>query len=393
MNINTTKLMVKEKIVFLSEMAFDSNWPLLKELSNKYEVYYLVSEESFSPSLGKVIMNNDIECATQFDIFKPFSKFMMLDHVFILRHYSKKEYGVKSIGYKLCCIFKASRFINKLNPKVILNNGARNYQALFMLNRSKVICIVHDPFPHTGEKGFTRHLFEYFLKSGASKYILFNEKQKESFIKHHNINPIKVFNSFLSKYEMISMYGSKESLPRRKNILFWGRISPYKGIEYLIEGFKAYLKETGDVETTLTIGGGGEYYFDVDSAIKDCPQIILYKRYLTMDELADQLAQCAFAVVPYTDATQSGVIMTAFGMKRTVLATRTGGLPEMLEDGELGMLVEPKSANAIKDGIKILMGTQTLIENYEKKIEMMYFNDGPKSWAVSAKKIIECIEA
>lgn len=50
-----------------------------------------------------------------------------------------------------------------------------------------------------------------------------------------------------------------------------------------------------------------------------------------------------FMVCPYTDATQSGVIMSSFTFGTPVIATKVGGLPEMLGNGKYGMLVKEKT--------------------------------------------------
>lgn len=75
-----------------------------------------------------------------------------------------------------------------------------------------------------------------------------------------------------------------------------------------------------DAEATLTIAGGGRMYFDY-SPYECLKYIKLINRYIPTEELAGLLQQCDFTVCPYTDATQSGVIMTSLTMSKPVVAT------------------------------------------------------------------------
>jgi glycosyltransferase involved in cell wall biosynthesis len=48
---------------------------------------------------------------------------------------------------------------------------------------------------------------------------------------------------------------------------------------------------------------------------------------------------------------QTRLVSQTFLMKKAVVATTTGGLPEMISDGETGLLVEPGSAEAIANSV------------------------------------------
>ena len=84
-------------------------------------------------------------------------------------------------------------------------------------------------------------------------------------------------------------------------------------------------------------------------------------------------------ICPYTDATQSGVVMTAFAFGKPVIATKVGGLPEMLDNGELGILIPPKNAEAIKNTFIEIRNNTTLLDGYSNKIHKTY-ELGDKSW-------------
>lgn len=72
-----------------------------------------------------------------------------------------------------------------------------------------------------------------------------------------------------------------------------------------------------------------------------------------MKEFVGLLQNCALSVCPYTDATQSGVIMTSYSLCKPVVATNVGGLGEMVEEGKTGTLVPPKNVAALSDAIML----------------------------------------
>lgn len=140
-------------------------------------------------------------------------------------------------------------------------------------------------------------------------------------------------------------------------------------------------------DVTLTIAGGGKIYFDI-SPYQNLDWVKVVNRYVGMEELAGLLQNCALSVCPYTDATQSGVIMTSYSLCKPVVATNVGGLGEMVEDGKTGILVPPKDVAELSDAIIALLKDDAKRENMADNIRNDYFV-GDKSWKVIAEKYIE----
>ena len=80
----------------------------------------------------------------------------------------------------------------------------------------------------------------------------------------------------------------------------------------------------------------------------------VHNRWLDDAEIGSFMANSDFAVLPYVEASQSGVAPLAFGRGRTVIATPVGGLPEQIRNGETGILTETVSAAALADAIRHL---------------------------------------
>jgi glycosyltransferase involved in cell wall biosynthesis len=136
----------------------------------------------------------------------------------------------------------------------------------------------------------------------------------------------------------------------------------------------------------IIIAGKGTFYFD-KSKYENNPQYHFINRFITNEELASLILNSTAIVCPYIDATQSGVIMSAFALNKPVIATNVGALPEMMENERHGFLVPPKNSQALKEAILQILQpgiSQQMSKNIEKD-----YSTGKHSWNNIAKKILE----
>ena len=170
-------------------------------------------------------------------------------------------------------------------------------------------------------------------------------------------------------------------------VLFFGGISSHKGVEYLCGAMDEVCKKHPNVK--LVVAGKGNIYFSIDKyAIYNNGNLVLLNRYIEDCELVGLIRNALFVVCPYIDATQSGVVMSAFALNKPVVATNVGALPTMVKDGPYGMIGPSKDAQALA------LAINTLIE-YPQKVEAMMTNierdysDGEYSWNVIAQGMID----
>lgn len=135
-------------------------------------------------------------------------------------------------------------------------------------------------------------------------------------------------------------------------VLFFGLVRPYKGVLDLIEAWPAVLAE---IDVTLLIVGevwGDAAVYRSRVTELDLPaKVQLIDRYVPDDEAAMYFAAADLAVLPYREATGSAVLQLAFGLGVPVVATRTGGMGEVVEDGMTGFLVEPGDVKALGQAV------------------------------------------
>ena len=142
-----------------------------------------------------------------------------------------------------------------------------------------------------------------------------------------------------------------------ENILFFGRITPYKGIEYLIEAGKLIKQQFSEVN--ITIAGEGD--FDkYKGLIEGDSHFTICNRFIPDNEVATLFQRASIVVLPYIDGSQSGIISIAGSFKKPVVATDVGNFAEMVEHGTTGFLVPPKDANALAEAIIELLNNDKL---------------------------------
>jgi glycosyltransferase involved in cell wall biosynthesis len=361
---------------------------LVKSLSKRADLFYLIDLPSFALKStfleikirqpGSAILE-----AKLYPEFLDYTQFLELSKTYVINRHSEKAYSISSIGLQIALI----KFVRKLNPDIIHCNNLLNlnFWPFLFQNRKPIILTDHDPFPHSGEENFKysfiRKLNYWFIK----KYILLNSVQRKEYLKTYKFDVTNVFLSRLGVYTYLrdSNYGFANST--NSSILFFGRISPYKGLEYLIEAFKLAKKEIQDIK--LTIAGAGDLKLSLHSDYNDA-DITIINRYIPNKELVPLISEAKFIVCPYTDATQSGVIMTAFALCKPVVATKVGGLVEMITDGCTGLLVPPRDSSALANAICNLLKDENLLARMSKNIEDIYYK-GERSWESISDKLID----
>ena len=140
---------------------------------------------------------------------------------------------------------------------------------------------------------------------------------------------------------------------RELRLLFFGKIRAYKGLEVFLRAL-ARLRSRVDFRATVA----GEFYIDdvpfkrivEQEGISD--RVVWKDHYIPNEEVGTLFRETDLVVLPYLDATQSGVVPLAFGFLKPVVVSDVGGLAEVVTEGESGYLVPPGDSDALADAIE-----------------------------------------
>ncbi|HQU24304.1 MAG TPA: glycosyltransferase [Acidiphilium sp.] len=206
--------------------------------------------------------------------------------------------------------------------------------------------IVHDAQPHPGDLLSFRLLDQERLLRGASCLItLSSHVAGELHAQNYGQNGQKIIKLWHPPFSFGAMAPplAHGGAPR---VLFFGRLLPYKGLDLLADA----LSLLGAARPFIVkICGEGPATPELDR-LRNLPNVTVDQRWIPESELPALLAWSDALVLPYREASQSGVAAAALAQGRYVLATNVGGLREQLEGQARAHLVEPNAA-AIAAGL------------------------------------------
>lgn len=335
-------------------------------------------------NIGKIYPHSGVFKATEaYPEFEKYSRIIDVDKFYVVNTCGK-FWQLKAFRTNFLLLLFLIR--NKFDV-IHLTWPANVYEFIIYMLKRKIILTVHDPFPHTGLDTRIVRLRRKVAFRCVPHFIILNKAQREKFLSFYHLPSSAVIDSRLSCYTYLNMVEQDmTTVPEQKYILFAGKISKYKGVEYLLEAMKKVHDTFPDIK--LVVAGGGKYHFDI-SEYAALPYIDIRNRFIPDEELVALMNKTQFMVCPYTDATQSGVIMSSFTFGTPVIATRVGGLPEMLGNGKYGMLVKEKDTDALYQGICSLLSDEEQLADYRKEIAKDYTSDGYLSWKTIAEELRE----
>jgi D-inositol-3-phosphate glycosyltransferase len=135
--------------------------------------------------------------------------------------------------------------------------------------------------------------------------------------------------------------------PGEKAILFFGRIRPSKGLEYLVSAFRQLSNEQNAYR--LVIAGRPDncedYWSTIENSIAEdvgSGRIILRSEFIPDEETEIYFKAADVLVLPYRSIYQSGVLFLAYSFGLPVLASDVGGLKDEIVEGKTGFSFKPE---------------------------------------------------
>jgi glycosyltransferase involved in cell wall biosynthesis len=145
-------------------------------------------------------------------------------------------------------------------------------------------------------------------------------------------------------------------------VLFFGYIREYKGVDVLLDAWPEVARARAGAR--LVIAGDpvrlpGDRCEQLLSAARKAGAIAHF-RYIPFEEVGRYFAAADIVVMPYRHVSQSGVLFLALSLGLPVVATRVGGLPEVLQDGDSALLVPPESPSALASALIKALSSEPL---------------------------------
>lgn len=201
--------------------------------------------------------------------------------------------------------------------------------------------IAHDAIAHPGDGYPLQMLAQRRLLRSADAVIVLSAHVAEQVLAGRMIGPRAKLIRSSHPPMMFGRVAPAFAHAGPVRLLNFGRLLPYKGLDLLA----AALQRTDpDLEFTLRVVGSGPES-DAVRTLRAMPRVAVENRWVPESEIGPLLGWSDALVLPYREASQSGVASAALAAGRFVIATRVGGLAEQLANQPLGRLCEPDPEN------------------------------------------------
>ena len=207
----------------------------------------------------------------------------------------------------------------------------------------RIVITAHNIISHEKMIG-SKTIFSLIYKSSHS-IIVHAKKNKIEMLNLFSIKPQKIYVIPHGNYMFFNLFNTNNKnmkIASNKNIiLFFGYIRPYKGLIDLIKSMPIILKKIPDAE--LIIAGKPVEPFDqyqqVINELKINSHVTKNLSYIPLSKVKEYFEIADVVAMPYHKIYQSGVLQLAYAFGVPVVATDTGGLSEVIENGKSGFIV------------------------------------------------------
>ena len=226
------------------------------------------------------------------------------------------------------------------------------------------------------------------------------EKMKDQLVEIFGVRPERIAIIPFGTYSMVpqstlSSSEAKQRLglgPSDRAILFFGRITPYKGIDLLVEAFERVARHNPDYR--LVIAGevmkeAEQQWHRVQQRIAESPvreQFVQHIRFIDDKEIELFLKGADVLVLPYTEIFQSGVLFMSFSFGLPVIATDVGSFRRDITRGVTGYVCRAGDPADLADALETYFASDLYKTLDKQRLNIKDAIQASHSWEIAAGK-------
>jgi glycosyltransferase involved in cell wall biosynthesis len=259
-----------------------------------------------------------------------------------------------------------------------------------MKKHCKVISILDNVVPHE-QHFFDTPLTRYFLKGSTGCVTLCDAVSKDLL----RISPDARYT--VIQHPLYSHFGEKKDRTEaedklglvhgKKNILFFGLIRTYKGLDILLEAF-GMLPEDYQLIIAGEPYGSFDRYQEIIDRIPGKERISMNLKYIKDSEVTNYFSAADVAVLPYRSATQSGISSISYHFEVPMIVTDVGGLKETIGNRGTGLVASEGTPDTIRTEILRYFSDPRIKEECVRNIRL---EKERLSWKTFARKLTDFI--
>jgi glycosyltransferase involved in cell wall biosynthesis len=219
-------------------------------------------------------------------------------------------------------LLELRRELRRWRPQIVHVHENYDPRLVALTSGYRTVFTVHDPVQHLGARPLNaaeaRIFKRWFLR--ADRFVVHGHALAEELGPMVGRSRIVVIPH--------GVWARSEPFPRpdSPSVLLFGRLEQYKGVEVLVEGMRLVWEQRPDVR--LVVAGAGQ----AARLVPDDERVLLIPRYIPEGEVDELFAGASLMVLPYTQASQSGVGVLAIAAGVPVVVSDVGALPELAPD-------------------------------------------------------------
>lgn len=272
---------------------------------------------------------------------------------------------------------RTAKRINKFAPDILIIPYWMSFMApaygtvcRFLNKKTKIISLVHNAISHERTL-IEKPLAKYFFNR-CDAFIVMSEPVKKDLLLLRKdadilLQPHPIYDHYTERTDKESASHKLGIKADKKNLLFFGLIRDYKGLDILIEA----MSELDDSYQLIISGesyGSFDKYTELinKSPLKD--NIVVFEQYIPDEMVSTLFSSADVLVLPYRSATQSGVVALAYQLELPMVATNVGALGSTIQDSRTGLVVPSVSSSDVAQGIKDFFNSGN-IDSYKENLK------------------------
>lgn len=263
-----------------------------------------------------------------------------MDDFVLYENFRSSKYQAKKIegiGNSILC--KQPRLVWYMD-----NLSKSLFVGLYLAGRVKQMLVLHDVHPHPSyAKGIKKQITEIYINFFTQRFLrkvdylmLLSDESYDLGVKTFPRYADKMVKLTLSAHLPETSPTELQELSTLEEpfLLFFGRLDRYKGISAMLRAYAL----SGQGSERLVIAGNGILTEEEEKLIAENKKVILVKRYIEDCEMVWLFQHAQAAVLPYIEASQSGIIPIAYMYGVPVITSDVGGLVQYVEDKKTGII-------------------------------------------------------
>ncbi|OWK31930.1 glycosyltransferase family 4 protein [Sphingomonas mucosissima] len=207
---------------------------------------------------------------------------------------------------------------------------------------------VHDPVPHAGRDSRVAARLarlRRFTRARVDRLFLHGQACVDQYQRDYlrSVRPDRRVR--LTEHGILLPPPEPRPSPPAFRALMFGRMEAYKGLDTLAAALERLSDDGRDIE--IEIAGLGPEMDRLEARLRPLPGVTATNMFVPAVSLIDRISAASCVVLPYKEASQSGVLAAAFAGGRFVIASNVGGLVDLVDHGSNGLLVPPDDPAAL----------------------------------------------